>query len=85
MEKLADALLLLESAAPQEYFIEGDETGITRVRLHIAGTAGEATEASKPRAITFAIARAVGIRLPDEPQPTGPHAVGPARRGHGGN
>ena len=85
MEKLADALLLLESAAPQEYFIEGDETGITRVRLHIAGTAGEATEASKPRAITFAIARAVGIRLPDEPQPTGPNAVGPSQRGNRGN
>jgi hypothetical protein len=78
MEKLEDALRLLEATALQEYFIEGDETGTTRVRLRIAGTTGEATEASKPRAISYAVARAVGIRVPGDPQP-------PARRGHHGN
>ena len=63
MEKLEDALRLLEAAAPQEYSIEGDETGTTRVRLRIAGTEGEATETSKPLAVTYAIARAAGIEV----------------------
>ena len=62
-EKLEDALRLLEAAILEEYEIQGDGTGPTHVRVRIAGTAGEATEASKARAITHAIARAVGIQV----------------------
>jgi hypothetical protein len=84
-EKLVDALRLLDVAAPEDYDIRGDNEGHTVVSVRIAGTEGEAKEMSKPRAITYAVARALGIKVPDEPQPTGPDAVGPARRGHRGN
>ncbi len=62
-EKVEDALRLLESAAPLEYVIQGDETGITRVRVRIGTVSGEAGETSLPLAITHAIARAVGIQV----------------------
>jgi hypothetical protein len=63
-KKLADALRLLEAAAPQEYRIWG-EKGSTHVHVRIAGTTGEASESSKPLAITYAVARAVGLPVPD--------------------
>ena len=69
-ERLADALRLLEVAAPQEYSLRGDSEGNIQVRIRIGDATGEACSGSKPRAITWAIARAVGIDVPDEPQPT---------------
>jgi hypothetical protein len=62
-EKLADALRLLEKAAPEEYNMRGDSEGNVRVHIRIGKTTGEACGASKPRAITFAIARALGIEV----------------------
>ena len=61
LERLADSLELLESAAPDSYEISTDGSGRTCVRIQIAGVAGEAQEYSKPRALTYAVARAVGI------------------------
>ena len=62
-EKLEDAFRLLEEAAPQEYSICGDDKGTIHVQVRIDGAAGEARGTSKPRAITYAIARAVGIEV----------------------
>ena len=60
-EKLADALRLLEVAAPKEYSVRGDSEGNSRVHVRIGEATGEACSASKARAITWAIARAVGL------------------------
>ena len=62
-EQLADALRLLEKAAPDEYNMRGDSEGNVRVHIRIGDTTGEACGASKPRAITCAIARALGIEV----------------------
>jgi hypothetical protein len=86
-EKLADALRLLEVAAPEEYSLRGDTEGNIRVRVRIGAATGAACSTSKPRAITWAIARAVGIHVADEPQPTVVAKDGtgqkPLRRPHG--
>jgi hypothetical protein len=63
VEKLADALRLLEVAAPQEYTVRGDSEGNSLVHVRIGDATGEACRASKPCAITWAIARAVGIEV----------------------
>ena len=63
VEKLADALRLLEVAAPEEYSLRGDGEGNSWVHVRIDNAAGEACSASKPCAITWAIARAVGIEV----------------------
>src|SRR5450432_1365048 len=63
VEKLADALRLLEVAAPQEYSLRGDSEGNSLVHVRIGNATGEACSASKPCAITWAIARAVGIEV----------------------
>src|SRR5450755_4021469 len=60
-EKLADALRLREVAAPEEYSLRGDSEGNSQVHVRIGRATGEACSVSKPRAITCAIARAVGI------------------------
>lgn len=60
-EKLEDAFRLLEEAAPQEYSICGDNRGNIRVRALINGAAGEARGTSMPAAVTYAVARAIGI------------------------
>ncbi len=62
-EKLADALRLLEKAAPKEYNMRGDSKGNVLVHVRIGEATGEASGASKPRAITCAIARALGIEV----------------------
>lgn len=63
VEKLADALRLLEVAAPEEYSLRGDGEGNSWVHVRIDNATGEACSASKPCAITWAIARAVGIEV----------------------
>jgi hypothetical protein len=62
-EKLDDAFRLLDSAAPQEYDISGDDKGNIRVRVRIRRATGEAHGTSKPLVITHAIARAVGVEV----------------------
>jgi len=63
LKKLEHALNLLERAAPQHFSMEGDETTGLHVRVQIAGVIGEARGKSKPRAIAYAVARAVGIQV----------------------
>jgi hypothetical protein len=62
-EKLADALRLLEKAAPEEYNMRGDSEGNVRVHIRIGDGTGEADETSKPRAITLAVARALRLEV----------------------
>jgi hypothetical protein len=61
LERLADAIRLLEHAAPQEYAMGASENGGFWARIRIAGVTGEARESSQARALTLAIARAIGI------------------------
>lgn len=62
-ENLIDAFQLLDSAAPDEYSMSGGSGVRFQVRVRIGDVVGEACDASKPRAITYAIARAVGIEV----------------------
>lgn len=68
-EKLADALCLLEMAAPEEYSLRGDSDGNSQVDVRIGDANGEARCASQPRAITCAIARAVGLDVSENLNP----------------
>jgi len=61
-ERLDDAFKLLEKAAPQDYSMGDDGSGFW-VRVRIANSTGEARDASKPMAITLAVARAVGVEV----------------------
>ncbi|MFN7939113.1 MAG: hypothetical protein U0R19_37665 [Bryobacteraceae bacterium] len=63
IEKLADAIRLLEEVRPQEYTIRGDDKGNICAKVRIAGKQGEATGTSLPLVITYAVARAVGIEV----------------------
>ena len=56
-----DAFVLLEAAAPSTYTLDAGATGVFRVRLEINGCVGEAHDLLKARAISIAIARALGI------------------------
>jgi len=62
-EKLADALRLLDAAAPAEYDMRGGDGGDFHVSVRIGDGAAEASSRCKPRAITCAIARALGIEV----------------------
>lgn len=64
LKKLEHAMNLLERAAPQYFALEGDDKTEFRVKIQIAGVIGEARGQSKPRTITYAIARAIGITVP---------------------
>ena len=61
--RLEDAFRLLERTAPQEYVTGTTENGRFWARVRLDGTTGEACESSQPRAMTFAIARAIGIEV----------------------
>jgi hypothetical protein len=61
--RLEDADRLLERAAPQEYSVHRTGDGRFQVKVRIAGAIGEATESSQARAISFAIARAIGVEV----------------------
>lgn len=60
---LIDAFRLLEQAAPQEFTICGGNDGNIYVEVRIGGTTAKAEGTSKPRTITSAIARALGIEV----------------------
>jgi len=65
-ERIEDAFRLLEAAAPEQYTLLGIGDGTLCVRVRIAGAVGEAQDACKPRAITLAVARALGIQDPPD-------------------
>jgi len=60
-ERVKDAYHLLERAAPQEYSMDRGQDGRFWVRVSIAGATGEAQESTQARAVTFAVARAIGL------------------------
>src|ERR1035441_9288624 len=62
-KKLEDAFRLLDAAEPEEYSINFLRGGAFTVRVRISGTTGEASDASKARAITLAVARALGLEV----------------------
>lgn len=62
-ERVEDAQRLLERAAPQEYSMDRGQDGRFWVKVRIAGATGEARESPQARAITFAIARSIGIEV----------------------
>lgn len=62
-EKLDDAFRLLEKAGPEHYSMGLDGTGHFCVQVRVAGKLGMAREEPKPRAITLAVARALGIEV----------------------
>ncbi|MCX6621979.1 MAG: hypothetical protein NTY38_13085 [Acidobacteria bacterium] len=59
-ENLDDAFNLLEKAAPKDYAMGDDGKGFW-VRVRIGKSVGEARDASKARAISHAVARAIGL------------------------
>lgn len=67
-ENLGDAFKLLEKAKPQDYALGNDGNGFW-VRISIGTCVGEARDASKARAITLAIARAIGVEPDACPRP----------------
>jgi hypothetical protein len=63
VQRMEDAFRVLERAAPQEYAMGAAENGGFWARVRIGGVTGEARESSQARAITFAIARAIGLEV----------------------
>jgi len=61
--RLEDAFRLLESVAPAEFTMGASDSGGFWAKVRVAGITGEAGDPSKPRAITVAIARALGITV----------------------
>src|ERR1700722_13628810 len=65
--RVADAVRLLEKAAPESCAMNCDKSGTFHVQIYLAGKVGEAHNKSKARAITYAIARALGLEVDNEP------------------
>lgn len=63
LERLEDAFRLLEKAQPEYYSMGAGADGAFSVQVRIRGCGGEARNESKPRAITLAIARALGLEV----------------------
>ena len=61
--RLEDAFRLLEKVAQEEFTMGAAESGGFWAKVRVAGKTGEAGDLSKPRAITVAIARALGITV----------------------
>jgi hypothetical protein len=60
-ECLADAFRLLEAAKPRQYTMHCGEDGLFTVQIQLGKAKGDACDSSKPRSISYAIARAVGL------------------------
>jgi hypothetical protein len=60
-ERLEDAFCLLEKAQPEQYRMGAGRDGLFSAQVQIQGRVGEARDGSKARAITLAIARALGL------------------------
>jgi len=67
VKTIADAVRLLEKAAPESCAMDCDKSGVFHVQVRLAGKTGETRNKSKARAITYAIARAIGLELDSEP------------------
>ncbi|MFZ5926321.1 MAG: hypothetical protein ACOYX1_02625 [Acidobacteriota bacterium] len=65
LERLEDAFRLLEKAQPEHYSMGLDGSGRFSVEVRIGGKLGVARDELKPRAITLAIARALGFEEVD--------------------
>jgi hypothetical protein len=63
IERLPDAIRLLEAAAAERFEISADKNGLLSVRVNIRGMTGKAQDRSRPRAITLAIAQALQINV----------------------
>ncbi len=63
IERLPDAIRLLEAAAAQRFEFCTNGNGLVSVRVEIRGVTGEAQDRSKSRAITLAIAKALQINM----------------------
>src|SRR5579863_8080870 len=61
--RLEDAFHLLKRAAPQEYATGATENGGFWAMVRVDGTTGEARESSQARAMTVAVARAIGLKV----------------------
>jgi hypothetical protein len=61
-ERIEDAFRLLEALDPEAYDMAGRGAGNFSVRIRLGnGGHGEASDKSKARAITYAVARAIGV------------------------
>jgi hypothetical protein len=60
-KRLDHAFRLLDQLAPEKFTMGATEDGCFWAKVRVAGTTGEAHESSKAMAITFAVARALGI------------------------
>lgn len=65
LKNTEDAIRLLDASDPEEYTVSARRGGAVTVRVLIRGIAGEASDASKARAITHAVARAIGLEPGD--------------------
>jgi hypothetical protein len=61
--RLDDAFQLLDKATPDDYEMRPGKDGGLRVRVRFGEKTGAAEDLSKPRAITYALARAHGIQF----------------------
>jgi hypothetical protein len=66
LERLEDAFRLLEKAQPEHYSMGLDRNGRFSVEVRLGGKLGLASDEVKPRAITLAIARALGLEEVEE-------------------
>ena len=62
-KNLEQAMRLLERLAPQEYSMGTGEKGTFWARVVISGVVREARESSQARAVTLAVARAIGLEV----------------------
>ena len=60
-KRVVDAFRLLEASAPEQYTICRVKNGYCSAQIQINGQMGEAKEHSEAVAVTFAVARALGI------------------------
>jgi hypothetical protein len=66
-ERIEDAFCVLEAAKPHEYRCGLGPNGLFWARVVLADGIGEARQKSQAKAITLAVARALGIEAPVEP------------------
>jgi hypothetical protein len=63
LTRLEDAFRLLRRVAPQDYAIGVAGNGSCWARVRVDGVTGEACELLQARAVTLAIARAIGLEV----------------------
>ena len=60
-EVFEHAIQLLDAARPTTYSLANDRVGCFWASVEIDGVVGQARDRSRPRAVTIAVARAMGI------------------------